>query len=165
MFYDKPRMMDEPISSQPNMSASGSGQPEPVRVFLADSRLRTRAALRLLLEQYPEFKVVGEAAEVGSLLAQTLAVDPHLLLLDWDLRGFQADLLPALRKQQPDLKVVVMSTRPEIRSLALAAGVDAFVCKVDPPERLLACLAGVRQTIWLKDQQNLQHIKGENSDQ
>lgn len=153
LFYDKFRMNNEPISSsQPNMGNPSSGQPEPVRVFLADGRRRTRAALRLLLEQHPEFRVVGEVAEAGNLLAQTEAVCSQLLLLDWELRGFQADLLPVLRKQQPNLKVVAMSTRPEIRLLALTAGVDAFVCKVDPPEHLLACLTQMRQTIWSKNE-------------
>lgn len=147
-MYDQFRMKNEQVNSpQINMNDPNSNQPEPVRVFLADGRLRTRAALRLLLEQQPEFRVVGEAAEIGNLLAQTAAVCPHLLLLDWELRGFRADLLPVLRKQQPHLKVVAMSTRPEIRLLALDAGVDAFVCKVDPPEHLLVCLAQVRQTI------------------
>lgn len=153
LFYDQARMNNEQVNSpQLNMNDPNSGQPESVRVFLADGRLRTRAALRLLLEQQPEFRVVGEAAEAGDLLAQTVAVCPHLLLLDWQLRGFRVDLLPVLRKQQPHLKVVAMSTRPEVRSLALAAGVDAFVSKVDPPEHLLACLNQVRQTIVSKNE-------------
>jgi DNA-binding NarL/FixJ family response regulator len=40
----------------------------------------------------------------------------------------------------PNLLVVVLSGRPEVRREALAAGADAFVSKVDPPERLLAAL-------------------------
>jgi len=153
LFYDQARMTNEQIPSpQLNRNGPDPGQPEPVRVFLADGRPRVRAALRLLLEQRPEFRIVGEVAEAGSLLAQMAAVCPHLLLLDWELRGFRAELLPALRVQQPHLKVVAMSTRPEVRSLTLAAGVDAFVSKVDPPEHLLACLTRLRQTIWSKNE-------------
>lgn len=153
LVYDQNRMKNEQIPfPQQYKNDPGSGQTEPVRIFLADSRSRVRAGLRLLLEQRPEFRIVGEAAEAESLLAQTAAVCPHLLLLDWELRGFRAELLPVLRTQQPHLKVVAMSARPEVRSLALDIGVDAFVSKVDSPEHLLACLTRLRQTIRSKNE-------------
>jgi len=151
--YDKPRMKNkQPSSPQLHKNNPDSGPPEPIRVLLADGRPRVRAALRLLLEQHPEFRLVGEVAEAGSLLAQTAALWTHLLLLDWNLPGFRADLLPALQSRQPHLKIVAMSTRPEVRSLALAAGVDAFVSKVESPEHLLACLARLRQIIESKNE-------------
>ena len=36
--------------------------------------------------------------------------------------------------------MIVINTRPELREQALAEGADAFVCKGDPPEKLLATL-------------------------
>jgi DNA-binding NarL/FixJ family response regulator len=50
-------------------------------------------------------------------------------------------LLSALRRACPGLFVIILSGRPEVRRAALAAGADAFVCKCDPPERLLAAIA------------------------
>jgi DNA-binding NarL/FixJ family response regulator len=38
--------------------------------------------------------------------------------------------------------VVALSGRPESRRTALAAGVNAFVSKGEPPERLLAAVEG-----------------------
>ena len=110
-----------------------------MRVLLAESQPKVRSALRLLLEQEPDLSVVGDAAEVDSLLTQMQAVRPDVLLLDWELPGLLAsDLMPILHAICPRLRVIILGGRPETCRLALATGADAFVSKVDPPERLLA---------------------------
>jgi DNA-binding NarL/FixJ family response regulator len=108
-----------------------------MRILLADHQARVRFALRALLEQQSDLTVVGEAGEAAKTLSQVTALHPDLILLDWDLRGLTTALLPVLRKTCPDLIVVALSARPEMREAALAAGADAFVSKTDPPERLL----------------------------
>jgi DNA-binding NarL/FixJ family response regulator len=80
-------------------------------------------------------------AEADGLLAQVKKVRPDLILLDWELPGPSSnDLLPVLRSLCPHLKVIALSGRPEARQAALDAGADAFVSRVEPPERLLAVL-------------------------
>lgn len=112
-----------------------------MRVLLADSQSAVRSALRFLLEQEPELCVVGEAADADALLAQAGASQPDLVLLDWTLPGSHSiGLLPALRARCERTIVIALSGRPEERQTALAAGVDAFVSKGEPPEHLLAAL-------------------------
>ncbi len=111
-----------------------------MRILLADHRSRVRFALRALLEQRPGVNVIGEAVDAGSLLTQAGVTCPDLVLLDWRLRGLAMDSLPALRRVCPDVRVIALSGRPEERRLALDAGADAFVSKVDSPERLLATI-------------------------
>ena len=119
-----------------------------MRVFLADDQLKVRSALRLLLEHEPGLYVVGEATEAEELLAQIKATRPDLMLLDWELPGLSLANSVGLGKQllsvvhvfYPNLRVIALSGRPEAHQAALAAGVDAFVSKGDPPERLLATL-------------------------
>jgi DNA-binding NarL/FixJ family response regulator len=41
--------------------------------------------------------------------------------------------------------VIALSSRPEVRDSALAAGADAFVSKIDSPERLLEAIADCEQ--------------------
>jgi DNA-binding NarL/FixJ family response regulator len=114
-----------------------------MRILVADDQATVRSALQLILEENPELDVVGEATEAGELLAQAEMACPDLVLLDWELPGSQAaDLLSALRQHLPHLVVIALSGRPEARQSALDAGVDAFVSKGDPPERLLATLNG-----------------------
>jgi two-component system nitrate/nitrite response regulator NarL len=113
-----------------------------MRILLADNETNVRYGLRALLEERPAFEVVGEAADAEELLAQLQAACPDLVLLSWGLPGPQgADLLPALRKLQDDLYVIVLSGRPEARQAILDAGANAFISKVESPERLLAAIA------------------------
>jgi DNA-binding NarL/FixJ family response regulator len=98
-------------------------------------------ALRVLLEQTAGLTVVGEASDAQDLVAQTSAKRPDLVLLDWTLPGLHDDgALRTLRQVCPDVAVIVLSGRPETRKTSLAAGANAFVSKVDPPERLLAAI-------------------------
>ena len=115
-----------------------------MRVFIADDQKMVRSALRLLLEQDLEVSVVGEAVEADGLLSQVRGACADLVLLDWELPGLQtADpLLPTLRTLCPHMSVIALSGRPEARRASLAAGADAFVSKVEPPDRLLAAVNG-----------------------
>ena len=112
-----------------------------MRILIADDQAKVRFALRVLLERQPGLQVVGEAADIGDLLIQLSITCPDLLLLAWELPGTnEIDLLPGIRRLCPKLPVIALSGRLEARQLALAAGVDAFVSKSDPPERLLAAI-------------------------
>jgi len=115
--------------------------------LLADDQSKVRSALRLLLEQQPDIHILGEAVDSTGLLDWVKVTCPDVVLLDWELPGLKAGdlstcsgqgLLPTLRELCPCLKVIALSGRPEARQAALDAGVDAFVSKGDPPERLLA---------------------------
>ena len=118
-----------------------------MRVLLADSESNVRYGLRVLLEERSDIEVVGEAADAGDLLAQVKAACPDLALLSWGLPGLAGtDLLPALRGACDDLYVIVLSGRPEARQAVLDAGADAFVSKVEPPERLLAAIAAAEHS-------------------
>lgn len=109
-----------------------------MHVLLADDQSKVRSALRLVLEQQPGVEILGEAVDCRGLLDWLKAADPDLVLLDWELPGLDAGrTLPEIRELYPDLRVIALSGRPEARQRALEAGVDAFVSKGDPPERLL----------------------------
>ena len=112
-----------------------------MRVLLADDQLPVRSALRLLLEQEPDFQVVGETADATGLLLAAAEKAPDLVLLDWELPGLPADqLLRLLQYERPSLKIIAMSSKPESRQAALNKGADAFVSKNEPPERVLAII-------------------------
>ncbi|MGE5603955.1 MAG: response regulator [Nitrososphaerales archaeon] len=109
------------------------------RILVADSDLRVRSALHILLLQEPGPIAVAECPDLDSLVEQLVAFQPHLVLLDWDLPGRPAPALlfgrhpPASRA-----KLIVLCQYPEARQAALAVGADDFVYKGDPPDMLLA---------------------------
>jgi DNA-binding NarL/FixJ family response regulator len=118
-----------------------------MRILLADQESNVRYGLRVLLEERSEFEVVGEAADAEELFAQIDGACPDLLLLSWGLPGLAGtDLLPALWSVCDDLYVIVLSGRPEARQAILDAGANAFISKVEPPERLLAAIASAEHS-------------------
>ena len=115
-----------------------------MRLLLADDQAKVRSALRLVLGQQPGIQVLGEAADATALQRAIQATRPDLVLLDWELPGLDdQEPVAVLRSLCPGLKLIALSSRPEARRAALEAGVDAFVSKGDPPERLLAALSDV----------------------
>ena len=114
-----------------------------MNILLADDQPQVCSALRLLLEQKTGARIAGEAANVQDLLAQAAIVHADAILIDWELPGLSpVDGMTAVRRTYPTARIVALSSQPEARRLALLAGADAFVCKGDPPEWLLAALDG-----------------------
>ena len=130
-----------------------------MRILLADDQPHICSALRLVLEYEPNLQVIGEVSNTTDLLTQTRTSRPDLVLLDWELPGQPtSDLLGKLRKYQPDMSVIALSSRPEARQNAVAAGVDAFIDKGYPAEQLLMTLrimgregSGAIKKILVKD--------------
>ena len=107
-------------------------------VLLADDQPKVRSALRLLLEQQPDWNIVHEAGNVEEVLNHMEYYCPDVLLLDWELTGLVAEkLIRKARSLCLDLYIIVLSSNPQNKQLALEAGADKFVSKNDPPERLL----------------------------
>ena len=112
-----------------------------MQVIIADDQPEVRSALKLILEEKPGVVVANEAGTSCDLLKQIKANCPELVLLDWELPGTNpAELISILRTQCPHLLVVALSSRPQMRKIALEAGAHDFVCKSDPPELLFAAL-------------------------
>jgi DNA-binding NarL/FixJ family response regulator len=116
-----------------------------MRVLLADDKPALRSAVRLLLEQEADVNIVAEVADAETLLATTAFMHPDLVLLDWELPGLQGSnsaqaVFSALHACCPNVRIIVLSGRPEASRSALAAGASSFVSKAEPPERLLAAL-------------------------
>jgi DNA-binding NarL/FixJ family response regulator len=126
-----------------------------MRVLLADDQAKVRSALGLLLGQKPGLDIVGGVEQAGDLVAQVNQKHPDLILLDWELPGSEPrELVETLRAMWPHLKMIALSGRPEARHAALSAGVDAFVSKGDPPERLMAALDRVLGDRWQRGERH-----------
>ncbi len=122
----------------------------PVRVLIADDQADVRSALRLLLEQeFGDQVEVSEVSDISRLSAAVRAAEPTLILLDWELPGLRqagllntccsaSRLIAEMRGASPEVRVVVLSGRCESHDAAISSGADAFVCKADSPEELLA---------------------------
>jgi DNA-binding NarL/FixJ family response regulator len=121
--------------------------PEPFsRVLVAESDPNVRAALVMVLERMPHFRLVAQCESLNELVRDALELHPEVILVDLELSGFFriGDDLGALRSAVPGAVMIALSTRDEQRQLALQAGATAFVCKGESPLKLLNALdAGV----------------------
>jgi DNA-binding NarL/FixJ family response regulator len=114
-------------------------------ILLADDNTTTRSALALLLSTRFEFEQVFTAVDWDGLLSTAQRQRPELILLDWELPGCTPTQgHEALRAILPDVRLIVLSARPEHRQAALAIGIQTFVSKLDAPDRLLAIIQAMQ---------------------
>lgn len=112
-----------------------------VRIILADHHKNSLWALKLALEEQPEFNIVGVAVDTESLLSQSNQHHPDLILMERELPGASVEgLIADLHCLVPKPIVMVMSTDPQYGKLILMAGADAFVSKEDEPDWLMELL-------------------------
>ena len=123
------------------------------RILLADDRAEIRSALRLLLENRLDLEFICEARDMAHVLAQVEDAHPACIILDWNLPGRPTrGRISILRALVPEMKIIVFNSNPELSNQVLIEGADAFICKSDPPEKLL----NVLQTLCLCQDENQQ---------
>ena len=116
-------------------------------IVLADDDNDVRQALICLLENECDLQLAIESRNADELLCSLTGKCPDLVLLDWELPGVDGcDLLDQIREICPAVKVIALSAYPEACEEAASAGVQWFVSKGDPPERLLAVIRGLSAT-------------------
>lgn len=105
---------------------------QPVRIVLADDHSVMRAGLRLLLDAEPEFEVVAEAGNAEDAARFVRGHHPDVLLLDLNMPGGSGlDLIPRIRKEAPETRIVVLTMQrdPAFARHALGAGAVGYVLK------------------------------------
>lgn len=112
-----------------------------MHVLLADQSTRMRAAIHFVLDQQPQISSISLADNTATLIEQLERLHPHLILIAWELwRVAMSELLLAFQTASSSPKLIVFSSRSEVRQAALNSGADAFLCAYDPPEKLLELL-------------------------
>jgi two-component system NarL family response regulator len=113
-----------------------------MRLFIADNQEKVRYALRALLEKNPDVRITGEASSIKSLQDKISASEPDVLIIDWMLLDERSnEFIRKLRFAAPKIKIIILSSRPEHKEEVLNAGADAFISKIDPPDKLLAAIS------------------------
>ncbi|MCR4394159.1 MAG: response regulator [Dehalococcoidales bacterium] len=112
-----------------------------MRVLIADSHPEVRSALKLLLTEKRDVVYIAEATGSDDLTNLLTEVNPDLLLLEWELPGIKpAELVSGILRSNSSISVIIISSRPQVRRVALESGAADFICKSDPPEKLVEAL-------------------------
>jgi len=123
-----------------------------IKLMIADDDAKVRSAINLLLDQDRAcWQVIAEVCNVNELFLMVEQEKPQLLLLDWELPeeccgdkrppyfGLK-DRIHHLREINPELYIIVLSSKPQVKLEAMEAGANSFVSKGDPPEIFLNAL-------------------------
>ncbi|HEY2140845.1 MAG TPA: response regulator transcription factor [Solirubrobacteraceae bacterium] len=122
--------------------------PLKIRVLLADDHEVVRSGLRMVLEAEPDIEVVAEAGDGADALAQALAGDMDLTILDVSMprmTGLQA--AAELHRQRPELRILMLSMHDNEQYFfeALKAGASGYVLKTAANRDLVAaCRTSMR---------------------
>lgn len=110
-----------------------------VRILLADDHNLTRQSLAYFLEDIPGFIVVGQAADGEEAFRLIGENKPDVILLDLNMPGTSGlAILPRIRQNYPEVKVLVLTGRDENTYImqALRAGASGYVLKASSESQL-----------------------------
>lgn len=103
-----------------------------VNILLADDHRMVREGIRCLLENVPEFNVVGEAADGYECISFVNKTKPNIVLLDIDMPDMNGiEALRVIKEQKMICKVIMLTRHNEIDYLmkALEIGCDGYILK------------------------------------
>jgi DNA-binding NarL/FixJ family response regulator len=80
-----------------------------IKVYLCDDVAELRALLRVVVE-LDGMRVVGEAGDAPTMLAELPSADPDVVVLDLSLPGMDGlEAIPLVHEAVPDARIVVFS--------------------------------------------------------
>lgn len=117
-----------------------------IKILIADDHPILRKTLSNYLSQEAKIQIVGEEGDTSRLMDAVRLSRPDILLLDVTMPGPDAAVVvQALKKQFPDLRVLILSATKrsdQVQDL-LNAGVSGYVLKEDRPDELLEAIDAV----------------------
>ncbi len=121
---------------------------ERIRCVIADDHEMLRYGVRRLLEDAPDFAVVGEAGDAAEALKLVLKHRPDLVLLDISMPGmssFEAGKLIEEHCNGTRIVYLTMHEDQEYVQQALRSGASGYLLKDTPGPLLLSALRGVHR--------------------
>lgn len=120
----------------------------PLRVAVLDDHSLIRLALNSRLSREADFAVVGVYSGSAELISALRVLTIDLLVLDYQLHEGELDglnLIRMLRKQHPQLLILISSSseKPAIVNLAIGAGANGFLGKSQPVDDLVVAIRTV----------------------
>jgi len=120
----------------------------PIRVLIVDDAPEVRRGLRTLLPLVAEamaleLAIVGEAGDGDEAIAQAIALDADVVLMDLEMPGVDGYAAArAIKARHPSTRVVALTVHgdPAARRQAQQAGVDEFVEKGAPMPVLMQAI-------------------------
>jgi DNA-binding NarL/FixJ family response regulator len=118
------------------------------RVLIVDDQRPTRQGLKALLASSSQMEVVGEAADGQECVDLVAEHHPDVVVMDVQMpvmNGLEATR--RIKRQWPEVRVVVLTMYAAHQAAALAAGADAFLLKSGHPSEILRAVVGLEHAV------------------
>ena len=119
-----------------------------VRTLVVDDFSSFRRRVCWMLEENPEVRLIGEAADGAEAVQKAVEFQPDLILLDSDLPKLSGiEAARQIRKVVPKSKLLFVSqdSNPEVVQAAFQLGARGYVIKSDAARELLTAVKSVIQ--------------------
>ena len=125
-----------------------SQKTESIRCLIADDHELVRYGVRRLLEDAPDFTVVGEASDASDALKLTIELRPDLVLLDIGMPGMSSfEAGKFIEEHCQGTRIVYLTVHEDKQHVeqAVQAGASGYLLKDTPAPLLLRALRAVHQ--------------------
>ena len=119
-----------------------------VRTLVVDDFSSFRRRVCWMLEENPQVRLIGEAADGAEAVQKAVEFQPDLILLDSDLPKLSGiEAARQIRKVVPKSKILFVSqdSNPEVVQAAFQLGARGYVIKSDAARELLTAVKSVIQ--------------------
>ena len=123
-----------------------------VRILLVDDHALFRLGMRQILEQEPDFDIVGEADDSRSAFEAAEQHDPDIVLLDLSIPAPGGiETTQRIKREVPSAGIIALAVAEDEDMLfdAIKAGAAAYVLKDIDPTDLIAIIRRVRSGEYL----------------
>jgi len=111
----------------------------PIKVLLADEAESMRRAIRFVLGQGEEIKVVGEASSLVAAIQKATELDPHVVVLDLNMANRDETPLTEVRSLLKGAKIlgITFGSEDHTAELAYRIGAAKVLDKMDMMDELI----------------------------
>lgn len=117
-----------------------------IKIVVVDDHALFRRGLIGLLNDIPEFKVIGEAGDGSHAIQVIQEVNPDIVLLDVNMPGMDGiATVEVLRKNKNKVRIMMLTISHQEEDLmgAIVAGADGYLLKNAEPEELRKAILAV----------------------